>query len=540
MMILVLNCGSSSVKFRLFQVDGWELLAGGLVERIGSKDAAVNYRRAGKDKIRNAVKAENHEQAIDLVLKTLCDPTLGVLDDIHKIDAIGHRVVHGAETFTEPALINEAVLRKVKECVRFAPLHNPPNISGIEASLYLAPFARQIAVFDTAFHQTMKPEAFVYALPYEWYEERRVRRYGFHGTSHRYVAQHAARLLGRPIEELKMVTCHLGNGASVAAVKDGKSVDTSMGFTPVEGLVMGTRCGDVDASLLLHVMEDNGLSPREMDTVINKKSGLFGITGGDNDLRAIEEKAAGGSERHRLALKILTRKVTKYIGAYAAIMGGLDCIVFTAGIGENSPVVRHMVCENLTFLGVNLDEDANLANKQRIGTGPTEVLVVPTDEELAIAEEVQVVLAREAGTPAVSVAPEGRKGMAKILTIDDDPDIRAALVAILESADYECYEAATMRAGLIMIPEVRPDLILLDVMMEDISAGFRLARELRDAEQQQGGKRVPILMVSGVEKVTTLKFRDRVGTDTLPVDGFLDKPVEPAVLLRKVKELLAK
>jgi acetate kinase len=538
MKILVLNCGSSSVKFRLFLSEGWELVAGGLVERIGSGEAVLNYERPGKGKIKNPVEARNHEQAIDLVLNTLCDPALGVLDDIHKIDAIGHRVVHGAETFTEPALITEAVLRKVRECVRFAPLHNPPNIGGIEASLYLAPFARQVAVFDTAFHQTMKSEAFVYALPYEWYEQRRIRRYGFHGTSHRYVVQHAARVLGRPLEELKIVTCHLGNGASVAAVSGGRSVDTSMGFTPVEGLVMGTRSGDVDASLLLHVMEADGLGPRDMDAVINKKSGLFGITGGDNDLRVIEEKAASGSARHELALRIFTRRVTKYIGAYAAVMGGLDCIVFTAGIGENSPVVRRMVCGSLAFLGVELDEDANRRNERSIGTGDISVLVIPTDEELAIAEEVHAVLARETAVP-VEVVAGGETSAKKILTIDDDPDIRAALVAILESANYKCYEAPTMKAALGMIPEIGPDLILLDVMMEDISAGFRLAKRLRDDERKRGGKRTPILMVTGVEKVTSLKFRDRVGTETLPVDGFLEKPVEPEVLLRKVRELLA-
>lgn len=538
MKVLVLNCGSSSVKFRLFQMDNEELLAGGLVERIGSKEAALVYRLPGKDKSRTSVQADNHEQAIDLVLKTLCHPERGVLDDIHKIDAIGHRVVHGAETFTEPALINEAVLTKIKECIRFAPLHNRPNISGIEASLYLVPFARQIAVFDTAFHQTMKPEAFIYALPYELYEKRRIRRYGFHGTSHRYVAQRAAGILAKPIEQLKIITCHLGNGASIAAVDGGKSVDTSMGFTPVEGLVMGTRCGDIDASLTLHIMEENGLGPREMDTLINKRSGLLGITGGDNDLRTIEERAASGSERHVLALKIFTRKVKKYIGAYSAVMGGLDCIVFTAGIGENSPTVRRMVCEGLGFLGVLLNREANEKSELRISTGNTHVLVIPTDEELAIAQEAQSVLVEEAKTVVPEVAADAGTSAKKILTIDDDPDIRTALTTILESEAYKCFEASTMREGLKMIPDVKPDLILLDVMMEDISAGFRLAKQLRDAEADTGTGRIPILMVTGVEKVTSLKFQDRVGTEALPVDGFLEKPVEPETLLQKVKDLL--
>ena len=540
MKVLVLNCGSSSVKFRLFQMDNKELLAGGLVERIGSEEAALVYRLPGRNTSRTSVEADNHEQAIDLVLKTLCHPERGVLDDIHKIDAIGHRVVHGAETFTEPALINEAVLMKIKECIRFAPLHNPPNISGIEASLYLVPFARQIAVFDTAFHQTMRPESFVYALPYEWYEKRRIRRYGFHGTSHRYVAQRAAEMLETPIKRLKIITCHLGNGASISAIDGGESVDTTMGFTPVEGLVMGTRCGDIDASLPLHVMEEDGLSPQEMDNVINKKSGLLGLTGGDNDLRTIEEKAASGSERHELALKIFTRRVKKYIGAYAAIMGGLDCIVFTAGIGENSPVVRRMVCEGLDFLGVRLDANANKKSALRIGTGNTHVLVIPTDEELAIAQEVQSVLAREAKTLVPEMAADAETSARKILIIDDDPDIRKALTTILASADHRCYEASTMREGLKMIPDVRPDLILLDVMMEDISAGFRLARQLRDAEDDPLTGRIPILMITGVESVTSLKFRDRVGTEALPVDGFLPKPVEPETLLQKVEDLLDK
>jgi acetate kinase len=539
MMILVLNCGSSSVKFRLFQMEDQELRAGGLVERIGSKEAALVYRLPGKDESRTPVKAQDHEQAIDLVLKTLCHPEWGVLDDIHKIDAIGHRVVHGAETFTEPALINEAVLMKIKECIRFAPLHNPPNISGIEASLYLVPFARQIAVFDTAFHQTMPPEAYVYALPYQWYEKRGIRRYGFHGTSHRYVAQRAARIMGRATEDLKIITCHLGNGASIAAVDGGRSVDTSMGFTPVEGLVMGTRCGDIDPSLPLHIMEEEGLTPEEMDSIINKKSGLLGITGDDNDLRTIEEKAASGSERHRLALKVFARRVKKYIGAYAAVMGGVDCVVFTAGIGENSSTVRQMICEGLQFLGVELDKAGNDRSELQISTGTTRVLVIPTDEELAIAHEVLAVLDREAQTEVTTGAVRVETSAKKILTIDDDPDIRSALKAILESANYRCFQAATMREGLKMISDVKPDLILLDVMMEDISAGFRLAKQLREAEKAPTARRTPILMVTGVEKVTSLRFRDRVGTASLPVDGFLEKPVEPEILLKKVKEVLA-
>jgi acetate kinase len=539
MKILVLNCGSSSVKFRLFQMEEEELLAGGLVERIGSGEAALVYRVPGKEASRSAVEARDHEQAIDLVLRTLCHPDYGVLDDIHRIDAIGHRVVHGGETFTQPVLINEAVLRKIKECMRFAPLHNPPNVSGIEASLFLIPFARQIAVFDTAFHQTMKPEAYIYALPYEWYQARRIRRYGFHGTSHRYVSQRASQTLGRPIEQLRIITCHLGNGASMSAVDGGRSVDTSMGFTPVEGLVMGTRCGDIDSSVPLHVMEEDGLTPPEIDSVLNKKSGLIGITGGDNDLRAIEEKAASGSERHTLALKIFTRRVKKYIGAYAAIMGGLDCIVFTAGIGENSSTVRSMVCEGMEFLGVEIDPAGNEQNAMTISRGRVAVLVIPTDEELAIAEEVKAVLAEEATIEEASVATGTGTSAKKILTIDDDPDFQSALKTILEKADYEVLQANSMRQGIEMLSNTRPDLILLDVMMEDISAGFRFAKELKNAEREREQRHVPILMVTSVQKVTSLNFEDRVGTDSLPVDGFLEKPIEPQVLIERIREALA-
>lgn len=538
MKVLVLNCGSSSVKFRLFRMEDEQLLASGIVERIGSREAALVYRVPGQDDRKQEVQADDHKQAITLVLDRLSDRDCGVVKDIHEIDAIGHRVVHGGETFTEPVLINEAVLLKIKECRRFAPLHNPPNISGIEASLFLIPFARQIAVFDTAFHQSMKPEAFIYALPYEWYAKRRIRRYGFHGTSHHYVSLKTARVLGKPIEDLKIITCHLGNGASVCAVKEGRSVDTSMGFTPVEGLVMGTRCGDIDASVPLHIMEEDGLTPAQIDTTLNKKSGLYGITGGDNDLRTIEERAASGSDRHRLALAIFTRKVRKYIGAYAAIMGGVDCLVFTAGIGENSPTVRKMICEGLEFLGIRIDDAANAESRERIAQGETAVLVIPTDEELAIAKEVASVLGEEGDTaePVQIAATDVRAK--KILAIDDDPDIHEYFATVLSTAGYTCFRADNMRQGITMVPEVQPDLIILDVMMEDISAGFRFAKELRSAEAAGSVKPIPILMVTAVEKVTDLTFHDRIGTDALPVDGFLEKPVEPDVLLRKVSETI--
>ncbi len=395
MKILVLNCGSSSVKFRLFDMETETQLAGGLVERVGSREAGLIYSVPGKKDRRETHPIKNHEQAIDLVLKTICHPEYGILHDIRSIDAVGHRVVHGGEEFTESVLINEAVFQKIKECIRFAPLHNPPNLEGIKASLWLIPFARQVAVFDTAFHQSMKPHAYIYALPYEWYENHRIRRYGFHGTSHCYVAHRAAQILEMPIEDLKIITCHLGNGASITAVDGGQSVDTSMGFTPLEGLVMGTRCGDIDPSIPIYVMEDKRLTTSQMDSVLNHRSGLFGITGGDNDLRTIEEKAEAGSERHKLALKIFTQRVKKYIGAYAAVIGGLDVLVFTAGIGENSAKVRRMSCEGLEFLGIEIDPNKNERNEINIGRGDTAVLVIPTSEELAIAHEVYTVLEKE-------------------------------------------------------------------------------------------------------------------------------------------------
>lgn len=538
MRILVLNCGSSSVKFRLFLMENEQLVASGLVERLGSGSTGLVYRVPGRSDLRRQVRADDHREAINLVLETLSDPDIGVVEDVYQIDAIGHRVVHGGETFTEPVLINEAVLSKIRECMRFAPLHNPPNISGIEASLFLIPFARQAAVFDTAFHQSMKPEAFIYALPYQWYEERGMRRYGFHGTSHRYVSLKAAGIMGKPIENLRIITCHLGNGASVCAVKGGKSMDTSMGFTPLEGLVMGTRCGDIDVSLALHVMEEEGLTASQIDEILNKKSGLAGITGGENDLRTIEEKAAAGSKRHHLALAIFTRKVKKYIGAYAALMGGLDCLVFTAGIGENSATVRSMVCEGLEFLGVRIDEAANGKGGEQIGSGETRVLVIPTDEELAIAREVASVLKKEDAAVDTVAMPESSGDSKTVLGIDDDPDVHEYLMTVLGRAGYTYLGAESMRQGIETVRETQPDLIILDVMMEDISAGFRFARELRSIEAVDRASPVPILMLTGVENVTDLNFHDRVGTRALPVDGFLEKPVEPRVLLEKVHEMI--
>jgi len=395
MKVLVLNCGSSSLKFRLFEMIEEKLLAKGVVEEIGHRNGKFKYDILGKHKVERKCSIENHTEAIELVQKSLCDKITGCIREIDEIDAIGHRVVHGGEAFTGSVFINEAVMKKLKECIRFAPLHNPSNIAGIKASLWQFPFARQVAVFDTAFHQTMEPEAYIYALPYSWYTEKGIRRYGFHGTSHRYVAEEAARILGKPIEELKIVTCHLGSGASMAAVKYGKSVDTSMGFTPLEGMVMGTRCGDIDPAIPLFVMDTDELTSSQMDTILNKKSGVFGLTEGESDMRIVEEKMLDGKEREALVIKIIARRVKKYIGSYAAVMGGVDAVVFTAGVGEHSPIVRKLACEGLEFLGITLNEHKNDNNEVVISKGSTAVLVIPTNEELAIARETKMLLDEE-------------------------------------------------------------------------------------------------------------------------------------------------
>jgi len=402
-LILILNCGSSSVKFNLYRMPEGASLVSGNVEKIGSKDAGLSTRTGDGGSIRKKAEIRNHAEAIRWVLDVLCESSKSPIDAVEEIDAVGHRVVHGGEAFTEATLIDESVLVKIKECVRFAPLHNPANFEGIQASFWLLPFSRQVAVFDTAFHQTMEEDAFLYALPMKWYEQKGIRRYGFHGTSHRYLAKKTAELLQKPVESLKLVTCHLGNGASIAAVDGGRSVDTSMGFTPLEGLMMGTRCGDIDPAILLHVMGEDGWTAEQMDTILNRQSGFYGVTGGDHDLRTVEEKAEAGSRRHGLALSMFTRRIKKYIGAYAAVMNGLDALVFSAGIGENSPTVRRMVCSDLSFLGVELEEAKNEKNARTIHRGRVPVLVLPTDEERAIAEETLDVLRRAETLKTVGV-----------------------------------------------------------------------------------------------------------------------------------------
>lgn len=371
------------------------ILAKGIIERIGSSKAKLVYKIPKRDETIQSQPIHEHQTAIELALKSLCHQKYGSIQDVMDIDAVGHRVVHGGDAFTGSVLINEAVFKDIQSCVRFAPLHNPPNIKGISASLYLIPFARQVAVFDTAFHQTIPEHAYIYGLPYQWYTEKKIRRYGFHGTSHHYVSKRAADIMGKSFENLKIITCHLGNGASITAIDKGKSIDTSMGFTPLEGLVMGTRCGDIDPAIPLQVMKENNLTIDQMDAILNKKSGLWGITNGDSDVRTIERKAKSGSEVHLLALKIFTYRIQKYIGAYSAIMNGLDAVVFTAGIGENSSLVRQMICEGLEFLGIQIDPSKNRNNEVCIHKGRVAILVIPTNEELAIAQEVMRVLSAE-------------------------------------------------------------------------------------------------------------------------------------------------
>jgi len=394
MKILVLNCGSSSVKFQFLEMKGEQVIARGIVERIGEAGASVTYRNGVE--LKREAEIPDHDAAIALIFQLLMDETHGVVRGMDEIDGIGHRVVHGAERFRESALISEEMIEAVRDCIPFAPLHNPPNLTGIEASKRLSPEIPQVGVFDTVFHSRMPKAAYLYALPYELYENLGIRRYGFHGTSHRYVMRRAAKLLGREVEDLRVISCHLGNGASVAAIDCGRSVDTSMGFTPLEGLVMGTRCGDLDPAILPYLMKHDHLDPAEMDSLLNKKSGLLGITGDSNDMREIEEQATAGSERHQLALDIFCRRVKKYVGAYAAVLGGVDAIIFTGGIGENSSEVRRRVVENLEYMGVCLDTVRNDAGETRISTAqPPEgvaVMVIPTNEELAIARDTAAIV----------------------------------------------------------------------------------------------------------------------------------------------------
>lgn len=391
MKVLVVNCGSSSLKYQLFDMTDESVLAKGLVERIGIEGSVLKHEPAGKEKTIINADIKNHSIAIKLVMDALTDKNHGVIADMTEISAVGHRVVHGAEKFASSVLITPEVMKALEECIEMAPLHNPPNILGINACSELMPGVPQAGVFDTAFHQTMPKHAYVYGLPYEAYEKYRIRRYGFHGTSHRFVSQVAADMMGKDIKDLKIITCHLGNGSSVAAVKGGKCIDTSMGLTPLEGLIMGTRCGDIDPAILPIIMKKENMDVDQIDNYINKKSGVLGISGVSSDFRDIEGAANEGNERAQLALDMFAYRVKKYIGSYAAAMGGVDAIVFTAGLGENSASMREAICNGIEYLGTKLDIQKNKirGKAQEISADGADVklFVIPTNEELVIARD---------------------------------------------------------------------------------------------------------------------------------------------------------
>jgi len=400
MKVLVLNSGSSSIKYQLFNMEDESVLARGIVERIGIADSFLEQENIEGEEILWQEDVPDHSRGISLVIDALQDEEKGVLKDMDEINALGHRVVHGGEKFADSVLITSEVVEKIEEVSDLAPLHNPPNLAGIKECQKLMPDKPQVGVFDTAFHQTMPEEAYIYALPYEYYQKYGIRRYGFHGTSHKFVSRRAAELMDKNLEELKIITCHLGNGASVAAVDRGRSVDTSMGLTPLEGLVMGTRCGDIDPAIVPFLQKKEGLEPEEVDSIMNKESGLLGISGISNDSRDVSEAAQQGNKRARLAEKVFNYRVKKYIGAYAAAMGGTDAIVFTAGIGENDGAIRAAILENLEFLGFKLDESKNNARGAEVEISTpgsrVKVFVIPTNEELVIARDTaKIVEARE-------------------------------------------------------------------------------------------------------------------------------------------------
>jgi acetate kinase len=392
MNILVINCGSSSLKFQLFDMARQSVLAKGLVERIGGNEMGAWKYERNDNKLNGEVAAPDHDAAFGQAVALLTDPTHGAIASADEIDAVGHRVVHGGEAFFDSAIIDDAVIASVEAQSPLAPLHNPPNLAGIRAAMRFCADVPHIAVFDTAFHQAMPEHAYLYALPYELYEEHHVRRYGFHGTSHRFVARRGAEVIGKTLDQFTGITCHLGNGCSMAAISGGKSVDTSMGLTPLEGLIMGTRCGDIDPALISFLMRTLGKSADELDALLNKQSGLLGISGVSNDARALWEAADDGNERAKLALAMFAYRVKKYIGAYLAVLNGADAIIFTGGIGERDIELRKMICSDMQALGVELDLEQNqktFGTEAIISTpaSATTVLVVPTNEELEIAQE---------------------------------------------------------------------------------------------------------------------------------------------------------
>ena len=405
MKILVINTGSSSIKYQLFDMIKNKALTTGLAEKIGEATGILTHSIIDnngdkRQKIENK-KISNHEEGLSRIVELLIDKEYGVIKDKKEITAVGHRVVHGGESFQSSTIVDEKVLEAIKENIPLAPLHNPPNLTGLEISMSIFPQAPQVAVFDTAFHQTIPIHAYLYALPYHLYSKNRVRRYGFHGTSHSYVAEEAAVYLGKPLSELNMITIHLGNGASMTALKNGRSIDTSMGMTPLEGLVMGTRSGDVDPALPFFLADNLNMSLQDIDKLLNKESGLKGLCG-TNDMREVEDKASSGDQKAQLALDVYCHRIKKYIGAYFAELGHLDCIIFTAGIGENSPLIRYRCCQKLEKLGIIIDESKNKERNKDIreistDSSPVKVLVVPTNEEKKIAMETKRVLENNKG-----------------------------------------------------------------------------------------------------------------------------------------------
>ncbi len=397
MKILVLNCGSSSVKYKLIDMTDDRTLAEGGVEKVGMADTFLKYKKADGSKEIVQLGNANHLQSIKAILENLTDPVVGCIKSYDEIDAVGHRLVHGGEKFSKSVLINNDVIDMVKECYPLAPLHNPANVIGVEAIEEILPKVPQVGVFDTAFHQTMPAKSFMYALPYKYYKEDGVRRYGFHGTSHRYVSGRVCEILGVDIKDQKIITCHIGNGGSITAVLNGKSVDTSMGLTPTEGLMMGTRVGDVDPGALTYLMKKHNLSVDDLQKIINKESGMLGLSEISSDMREIESAVEAGNERAILGLDMYQQRIIKYIGAYAAEMGGVDIIVFTGGVGENQAGLRADVCRPLAFMGVKIDEALNAKTRgtETILSTPdskVKVVVVPTDEELTIARDTEAIV----------------------------------------------------------------------------------------------------------------------------------------------------
>ncbi len=392
MKVLVINCGSSSLKYQFIDSENGNVIAKGICDRIGNEGSSIDYKKGSGDKVNTAAPMKDHKDAVSLVIKKLTDPENGVIKSLDEIDAVGHRIVHGGEKFKEAVLINEDVIKAIEEVSDLAPLHNPANIIGIRACEALMPSVPQVGVFDTAFHQTMEPKAYLYAIPYEYYKKYKIRRYGFHGTSHEFVANRAAQIIGKDIKTLRLIVCHLGNGASVSAVKYGKCVDTSMGLTPLEGLIMGTRSGDIDPAVITYIMRKENISADEVLNILNKKSGVLGLSDGfSQDFRDLAEAAEKGNEQADIALEAYGLRVAKYIGAYAAEMNGVDAIIFTAGAGENNSAVRAKVSQYLDYLGTSFDKEKNKERGREIILSKPEdkvkLMVVPTDEELSIARQ---------------------------------------------------------------------------------------------------------------------------------------------------------